>query len=175
MTHEAPPKSGGSTNVGLMENLQANRSGALLAGLVAMLISALALSQMVTVDFTDLANYEYTGERIGSWLVIFAGLAVAAVTAYAVRLASPRRNAMSMLIAGVLSWVGVHVMTMVATGTSILNDSGWQGNTDGGAQYVGDSGIGDSLLLSLVLPAFSAGSILAAVAGAIVAGWGDRD
>lgn len=140
------------TDRSVLGRVRANRTGALLASLVVALAVGLLLSVLVPSEPNVLA-------------LIILGTLEAAAVGFTVRYLSVCRGLRAQVTALVVAGLGVHLMTVTGSVDSSLPSLPGLG-----------SGIGfnEALLAALATPPISAGTLLAGLVAAIIAGWGQR-
>ncbi|WP_084077176.1 hypothetical protein [Demequina sp. NBRC 110057] len=100
----------------------------------------------------------------GALALVVLGAAVAAAVGYTARLLSSDASWWTLGAAGIAAAVGVHLMAVTGTvggGNAVLEMLGGEA-----------PGFNDALLTALATPPLSAGTLLAGVVAAIIAGWG---
>jgi len=139
-----------------LDRVRGNRMGPLAAALVVGVLVGLLLSTLVPAP-------------INVWALILLGTLVAAAVGFAVRYLSATRGWAAQVPAFIGTVLGVHLMAVAGS----INGIGT--GKIGEFLKVQGPGFDDGLLAALAAPAFSAGTILAALVAAIIAGWGPRD
>ena len=139
-----------------LDRVRANRMGPLAAALLVGGMVGLLLSMLVPVP----ANV---------WALMLLGTLVAAAVGFAVRYLSVTRSWGAQVPAFLGTVLGVHLMAVTGSVTGAeFGQLGAMLKFDG-------PGFDDGLLAAFAVPAFSTGTVLAALVAAIIAGWGPRD
>jgi len=139
-----------------LDRVRANSMGPLAAALIVGTLVGLLLSILVP-------------SPVNVWALLLLGTLVAAAVGFAVRFLSVTRSWGAMVPAFLGTMLGVHLMAV----TGSVNGASL--GQLGGLLKMQGPGFDDGLLAALTVPALSAGTVLAALVAAIIAGWGPRD